>query len=47
MCQFSLFCSKFPLKQQQGDVGLPGPRGPDGIPGRGLPGGKVTIHENL
>lgn len=25
----------------QGDVGLPGPRGPDGAPGRGSPGVKV------
>lgn len=27
----------------QGDLGLPGPRGADGAPGKGVPGEKVTV----
>lgn len=36
------------LKRWQGDIGLPGPRGPDGVPGKGVSGEKVTdIFHNL
>ena len=38
---FTVLCIYFTW--YQGDIGLQGPRGPDGAPGKGVPGEKVQI----